>query len=89
MDILSVLQKASYGPDAIATYNSIDVIKTIKDKIGQVEPELRCLKFRNTVVLFEVVLCLDVDGVTYIDCPTTNLDPVVLMCQNNRFQLPP
>ena len=38
LNILTVLQKAGYGPNANGTYNSTDVTKAIKDKIGQVEP---------------------------------------------------
>ena len=90
-DILSVLQKAGYGPNPIAKYNSIDVSEAIKDKIGQVEPELHCITHStlNIVILTEVVLCLDADGVTNINCPTAISGFHAQICHSNHFQLLP
>ncbi|XP_058734461.1 ribonuclease 1-like [Vicia villosa] len=53
-----------------------DFEDAIKSVINGKRPELRCLKDRKGVVyLHEVGLCLDPDGVQYIDCPLISQPP--------------
>ncbi|KAL4374422.1 hypothetical protein HN51_008220 [Arachis hypogaea] len=69
LDILGMLENAGIRPNATITYNYIDIVDAIKAKIGPFEPELYCvMPHNNVVLLFEVRVCRDAMGATYISC---------------------
>ncbi|KAL0555424.1 hypothetical protein IC582_009369 [Cucumis melo] len=90
-DLLAILTAAGLNPQSSNDLVIQDIITPIQ-KITKTEPGIRCNKNGRTgkLQLYEIVLCLEKDGVTLIDCPsfvsgTCPTKFVWLLPQENSF----
>ncbi|CAK8574818.1 unnamed protein product [Lathyrus sativus] len=90
--ILKALNDANIKPDSIKQHPILEIKKAIAKVTGK-DPELRCFQLDNKpeVYLHEIGLCLDFDGINFINCPPRPKDNAVSVCSNNNahvFLLP-